>query len=114
MPSMLGVGQTTNGWLSRTIGERQWTSSRLLQCLQRHDPQQLVTMPTPDPTSYANEWVRAWNAHDVEAVLDHFHDDVVFTNLSSAEAWPFTSARKSIPWVRPGYRVAFSRAGSAV
>jgi hypothetical protein len=59
-------------------------------------------MPTPDPTSYANEWVRAWNAHDVEAVLDHFHDDVVFTNLSSAEAWPFTSARKSIPWVRPG------------
>ena len=42
MPSMLGVGQTTNGWPSRTIGERQWTSSRLLQCLQRHDPQQLV------------------------------------------------------------------------
>lgn len=34
-------------------------------------------MPTPDPTAFGDEWVRAWNAHDVDAVLAHFHDDVV-------------------------------------
>jgi hypothetical protein len=27
-------------------------------------------MPTPDPKSYADQWVRAWNAHDIGAVLD--------------------------------------------
>jgi ketosteroid isomerase-like protein len=34
---------------------------------------------TPDPRSFADDWVRAWYAHHVEAVLAHFHDDVVFT-----------------------------------
>jgi hypothetical protein len=33
--------------------------------------ERLTVMPTPDPTSYADERVRAWNAHDIEAVLDH-------------------------------------------
>jgi len=47
-------------------------------------------MPTPDPTSYADEWVRAWNAHDVEAVLAHFHDDVVFTSPVAARLLPET------------------------
>jgi ketosteroid isomerase-like protein len=41
-------------------------------------------MPTPDPNSYAEQWVQAWNAHDVEAVLDHFHDDVVLTSPVAA------------------------------
>jgi ketosteroid isomerase-like protein len=45
-------------------------------------------MPTPDPRSYADQWVRAWNAHDVEAVLDHFHDDVVFTSPMAARVVP--------------------------
>jgi hypothetical protein len=45
-------------------------------------------MPTPDPRSYADQWVRAWNSHDVEAVLDHFHDDVVFTSPAAARVVP--------------------------
>jgi hypothetical protein len=32
-----------------------------------------------DPRSFADDRVRACNAHDVEAVLAHLHDDVVFT-----------------------------------
>ncbi|MGH3561944.1 MAG: nuclear transport factor 2 family protein [Mycobacterium sp.] len=39
---------------------------------------------TPPPQSFADAWVRAWNAHDVEAVLAHFHDDVVFTSPVAA------------------------------
>jgi ketosteroid isomerase-like protein len=45
-------------------------------------------MPTPDPNSYADQWVWAWNAHDIEAVLDHFSDDVVFTSPVAARVVP--------------------------
>jgi ketosteroid isomerase-like protein len=45
---------------------------------------------TPDPVAFADEWVRAWNAHDVEAVLAHFHDDVVFTSPVAARVLPGT------------------------
>jgi ketosteroid isomerase-like protein len=47
-------------------------------------------MPTPDAKTYAEQWVRAWNAHDIEAVLDHFHDDVLFTSPVAARVLPET------------------------
>ena len=47
-------------------------------------------MPTPDPLQFADDWVSAWNAHDVEAVLEHFHDDVVFTSPVAARVLPGT------------------------
>ncbi|MDT5017087.1 MAG: hypothetical protein QOD39_3247 [Mycobacterium sp.] len=47
-------------------------------------------MPTPGPHAYAAQWVRAWNAHDIEAVLDHFRDDVVFTSPVAARVLPET------------------------
>jgi ketosteroid isomerase-like protein len=45
-------------------------------------------MPTPEPQQFADDWVRAWNSHDVEAVLAHFHDDVVFTSPMAARVLP--------------------------
>jgi len=30
--------------------------------------------------AFAEQWVKDWNAHDVEALLAHFTDDVVFTS----------------------------------
>ena len=39
---------------------------------------------------FSQEWVNAWNAHDVEAVLVHFHDDVVFTSPVALELLPQT------------------------
>ena len=47
-------------------------------------------MPTPDPNAFADDWVRAWNAHDVEAVLEHFHDDVVFSSPVASRLLPET------------------------
>jgi ketosteroid isomerase-like protein len=35
---------------------------------------------TPEPDSFTEDWVTAWNRHDVDAVLAHFRDDVVFTS----------------------------------
>ena len=30
--------------------------------------------------SFADEWVAAWNSHDLERILEHYTDDVVFAS----------------------------------
>jgi hypothetical protein len=42
----------------------------------------------PDPEQFSHEWAAGWNAHDVNAVLAHFHDDVVFTSPLAAQLVP--------------------------
>jgi steroid delta-isomerase len=37
-----------------------------------------------DIDAYASEWIAAWNRLDVEAVLEHFADDAVFTSPVAA------------------------------
>jgi hypothetical protein len=37
---------------------------------------------------FAGRWVEAWNSHDVDAVLAHFVDDVVFTSPVAARVVP--------------------------
>jgi hypothetical protein len=54
------------------------------------EPEGVIAMPTPDPTTFAAAWVRAWNDHDVEAVLAHFHDDVLFSSPVAARLLPET------------------------
>ncbi len=34
---------------------------------------------------FADDWVQAWNAHDLERVLAHFASDVVFTSPAAAQ-----------------------------
>ena len=48
------------------------------------------SMPTSSAAVFAAAWVRAWNDHDVEAVLAHFHDDVVFSSPVAARVLPET------------------------
>ena len=43
---------------------------------------------TPVAAGFADEWCAAWNRRDVDAVLTHFHDDVVFTSPYAAEFVP--------------------------
>ncbi|HEU4624830.1 MAG TPA: nuclear transport factor 2 family protein [Steroidobacteraceae bacterium] len=45
-------------------------------------------MSIPDPERFCREWVDAWNTRDVEAVLRHFHDDVVFSSPLAAKIVP--------------------------
>jgi ketosteroid isomerase-like protein len=47
---------------------------------------QVVSAPELD--AFADDWLRAWNRHDVDAVLTHFHDDVVFTSPVAARVIP--------------------------
>ncbi len=45
-------------------------------------------MATPDPDRFAQQWLTAFNAHDIEAVLAHFADDVVFTSPVATRVVP--------------------------
>jgi hypothetical protein len=40
---------------------------------------------------FAGRWAAAWNSHDVDAVLAHFADDVVFTSPVAAQVVPETA-----------------------
>ncbi len=44
-----------------------------------------------DPRAFSAEWQDAWNAHDLDRLLGHFHDDVVFTSPVAAAIFPETS-----------------------
>ena len=37
-------------------------------------------MDQTEARAFAEQWVKDWNAHDVDALLAHFTDDVVFTS----------------------------------
>jgi hypothetical protein len=39
---------------------------------------------------FAQRWVDAWNAHDLDAVLVHFSDDAVFSSPVAAQLLPET------------------------
>jgi hypothetical protein len=41
--------------------------------------------------AFVTGWLEAWNAHDVDAVLAHFHDDVLFSSPVAAALLPESS-----------------------
>lgn len=43
-----------------------------------------------DARAFAERWCANWNAHDVDAVLAEFHDDIVFTSPVAARLLPET------------------------
>ncbi|MCL7715595.1 nuclear transport factor 2 family protein [Stenotrophomonas mori] len=43
-----------------------------------------------DPSRFAAAWAAAWNGHDVDAVLAHFHDEAVFTSPFARQVLPDT------------------------
>lgn len=45
-------------------------------------------MSTPAPDAFADRWVSAWNARDIEAVLVHYAHDVVFTSPTAMRFAP--------------------------
>jgi hypothetical protein len=57
---------------------------RAAACVQRRQALAPVCehcgMDHEEAQAFAERWVRDWNAHDVEALLEHFTDDVVFTS----------------------------------
>ena len=42
-------------------------------------------MGPADVNEFVASWLQAWNDHDLEAILSHFSDDVVFTSPVAAQ-----------------------------
>jgi hypothetical protein len=45
-------------------------------------------MKHEEAVAFAEQWAKDWNAHDVEAVLTHFADDIVFTSPLADRLFP--------------------------
>ena len=45
-------------------------------------------MSTPEPVDFSQHWLTAWNTHDVEALLAHFTEDVVFSSPVASQLLP--------------------------
>ena len=43
-------------------------------------------MNRDEAVEYARRWTAAWNSRDLEAVLEHFEDDVTFSSPKALEA----------------------------
>ncbi len=42
-------------------------------------------MDSPDATRFVAQWAQDWNSHDLEALLSHFSDDVLWTSPVAAQ-----------------------------
>jgi ketosteroid isomerase-like protein len=38
----------------------------------------IITLPEPEADAFVAEWMDAWNAHDLDRVLEHYADDVEY------------------------------------
>ncbi len=43
---------------------------------------------TPEPQGFGEQWISAWNARDVEAVLTLYAEDVLFTSPTAQRVAP--------------------------
>nr|MBA2601697.1 nuclear transport factor 2 family protein [Actinomycetota bacterium] len=48
----------------------------------------LSSVGPPEPREFADRWIDAWNARDLEGVLTHYADDVVFTSPTATRFLP--------------------------
>jgi hypothetical protein len=39
----------------------------------------------PNPQHFAEAWIAAWNAHDLDRILAHYADDIILTSPAAAE-----------------------------
>jgi len=46
-----------------------------------------------DPVAFAEDWAAAWNARDIERVLDHFHEDATFSSPFAKRVRPVSGGR---------------------
>ena len=68
-------------------------------------------LPTPQPVESVEEfgraWIAAWNAHDLDRIMGHYHDDVVFTSPLIVAASDRTA--RSAPALRSYFQGALAR-----
>jgi ketosteroid isomerase-like protein len=94
----LRVSQTCLA-IARHDGARKIKAGRVRGCAKRQRRPRLAAangfgeMRGMDANGFAAEWCAAWNAHDLDRVLAHFHEEVSFTSPAAAALFPETRGR---------------------
>lgn len=65
-------------------------------------------MNRDDALDYSRRWTEAWNTRDLEAVLEHFADDVVFSSPRALQVIGVATVRGK-PALREYWQTALSR-----
>ena len=68
-------------------------------------------MDRDEARRYAEEWAAAWNRRDLEAILAHFEDDVVFSSPRALQIVGVPTLRGKAP-LRDYWRAALASVGS--
>ena len=60
-----------------------------------------------DPAVFANHWIKAWNSHDLEAILSHYAEDIVFLSPIAAALIPSKIRRNHLAFEKssPGSKL---------
>ena len=45
-----------------------------------------LDLPVNRIATFEHEWIEAWNAHDIERILSHYRDDILFVSPLAARA----------------------------
>lgn len=70
----------------------------------------MTSLDAQHPRQFAESWIDAWNAHDLDAVLAHYRDDFEFSSpLISQFAGEATGRLKGKEAVRAYWQMGLSR-----
>jgi hypothetical protein len=57
---------------------------------------------------FAKEWIAAWNAHDLDWIVSHYHDDVLFMSPFAARAGAHDGVLRGLPALRDYFERALA------
>jgi len=58
--------------------------------------------------AFGRDWIAAWNAHDVERILSHYREDVLFTSPFAARAGAPEGVLRGLPALRSYFERALA------
>jgi hypothetical protein len=64
--------------------------------------------PVTTIDGFCNDWIAAWNAHDLERILSHYRDDVRFTSPFAARAGAPDGVLHGLPALRSYFEQALA------
>ncbi|NUO51600.1 MAG: nuclear transport factor 2 family protein [Polyangiaceae bacterium] len=70
-------------------------------------------MTRDEALAFANHWAEAWNRRAMETVLEHFHDDIVFTSPRALAVVGAATVRGKVA-LRDYWTRALTQAGNLV
>jgi hypothetical protein len=57
---------------------------------------------------FSRDWISAWNAHDLEQILSHYRDDVVFSSPFAVRAGVPDGVLRGLPALRSYFKQALA------